>query len=623
MDVGAQTRLRNRVVAALLAVVLVTMLGILAGWQWLQYRVLEEEIARLGDRVRLALDQDTRLTLDLFLAHGQALLAQPGVLAAVAAGDRARLLDLAGPAFEHLRRTAPSLDVMHFHGADNVTLLRVHKPDMYGDDLTRVRPMIARANRDRRTLSGFEIGKNGISYRVTLPMFDGERFLGTLELGLTLGHFSQRLAGVFGVETGVALIRAAMRPYLEQHGEAGFVTVRDYVLPNTTPQSLVAEFKAALEDPRPFLITEAGGRPHVLLKHLTVRNYQGEPVALLLVSEDVGTRLGRLSQYTAAIVALVMCGVTVAATLFYWVFGRLLRAHDLDRLRLRLATQGADEGLWDLDLATDTLYSSARMREIFGFTPDDGPERRADWEALIDPEDVTRVRQTLARHLDGGLPQFRTEYRARHRDGRPLWISLRGQRVDDRQGRPTRVLGLISDITQEKEMAERIRHMAQHDPLTGLANRALFSDLMRQALANAKRDVTGLAVLLIDLDGFKPINDRLGHAVGDLVLIEAARRISGGVRDSDTVARLGGDEFVVLLRLHGDSHKAMFVAGKILASVRQPYAIEGQPIKLSCSIGVALYPDHGTNEIELTRRADAAMYQAKQAGGDGVRMCEG
>lgn len=162
----------------------------------------------------------------------------------------------------------------------------------------------------------------------------------------------------------------------------------------------------------------------------------------------------------------------------------------------------------------------------------------------------------------------------------------------------------------------RLQHMAQHDSLTGLANRALFTDRLQQALAAARRDRTTLALCFVDLDHFKPVNDEYGHAVGDELLKVVAQRMLSCVRESDTVARIGGDEFVLLLRsVADDTHQtAPAVAEKIRESLAQPFLIEDKALQISCSIGVALYPEHGTDDIVLASHADQAMYQAKQAG---------
>jgi diguanylate cyclase (GGDEF)-like protein len=161
-----------------------------------------------------------------------------------------------------------------------------------------------------------------------------------------------------------------------------------------------------------------------------------------------------------------------------------------------------------------------------------------------------------------------------------------------------------------------MRHMAQHDSLTGLPNRALFTDRLRAALAAAQRDQQKLALLFIDLDQFKPVNDQHGHASGDLLLQHVADRLQRCVRASDSVARIGGDEFVVLLRTVDNAASAMAIAENICEALRPEFVLGGHSARISASVGVALYPEHGASETELTKHADAAMYVAKERGSD-------
>lgn len=182
------------------------------------------------------------------------------------------------------------------------------------------------------------------------------------------------------------------------------------------------------------------------------------------------------------------------------------------------------------------------------------------------------------------------------------------------------VLGWFYDITDRRAMEMNIRHLAHYDALTDLPNRTLFTDRLQQALAIAKRDKKHLALMFIDLDKFKPINDRHGHHIGDLVLKEVAQRILACLRESDTVARIGGDEFVVLLPNTDTDEDALSVAEKIRYSLNQAFQQNDQTLSISSSTGIAIYPEHGLDEKQLIRNADTAMYYAKAAGRDNVKL---
>lgn len=168
-------------------------------------------------------------------------------------------------------------------------------------------------------------------------------------------------------------------------------------------------------------------------------------------------------------------------------------------------------------------------------------------------------------------------------------------------------------------MTSELRHMAQHDPLTGLPNRALFSDRLQNELARAKRHGDHFAMIFLDLDRFKPINDSYGHAIGDLLLKQVAMRLQQSVRASDTVGRIGGDEFVVLMPALAEGDAARGLAEKLRHAIGQPYMVDGRELNISCSLGVAVYPDDGDDDLALINGADQAMYRAKAGGRDKVQ----
>lgn len=220
-------------------------------------------------------------------------------------------------------------------------------------------------------------------------------------------------------------------------------------------------------------------------------------------------------------------------------------------------------------------------------------------------------------HWQGEIPVQR-----KNGDQIIAWFNI--SRLDGGVGESVSFVTLFNDITQRKQAQDEIKRLAMHDPLTRLPNRRLFSDRLTQFLARARRAQTALAVLFIDLDKFKPINDVHGHETGDWVLQTVARRIESCLRASDTAARMGGDEFLVLLPDLQNSEDALTVAEKIRQALAQPFVTAGElKLQVSASIGVALYPDHAQTEQDLLRLCDRVMYQAKSVGGNSVQMCQG
>lgn len=212
------------------------------------------------------------------------------------------------------------------------------------------------------------------------------------------------------------------------------------------------------------------------------------------------------------------------------------------------------------------------------------------------------------------------EVRNRRKSGEVYveWLSI--NQVHNEVGVLKYHVAVFSDISDRKAAEMRVQHLAHHDLLTDLPNRTLLSDRLRQSLAKARRDKSRLALMYLDLDNFKPVNDTLGHAVGDLLLKDAAARMRHCVRESDTVARIGGDEFVLLLPEVDSEHDALAIAEKVRHALNQSFDLAGHRMSISSSIGIAMYPEHGHDEETLSKNADAAMYFAKEHGRNRVKV---
>ncbi len=208
----------------------------------------------------------------------------------------------------------------------------------------------------------------------------------------------------------------------------------------------------------------------------------------------------------------------------------------------------------------------------------------------------------------------------RRKSGEVFWQELHIAPVKDAEDKITHYVAAMLDITERKQAHERLDFLAHHDVLTGLPNRTLFFDRIQQGMVQMKRDTGQLALLFIDLDKFKPINDQYGHAIGDEVLLEAAQRMKTCVRKSDTVGRIGGDEFVVLLLDVKSVVNATNRAEKFREVLFQPFMVNDKSLFISASIGVALFTEHALTRNELAKHADYAMYYSKQHGGNQVNV---
>ena len=284
--------------------------------------------------------------------------------------------------------------------------------------------------------------------------------------------------------------------------------------------------------------------------------------------------------------------------------------------RLTLAAEGANDGLWQWNLRTQEFYVSGRWRAMVGLPAEAGIGRPDDWLQRVHPDDLQNLKETLTTHLAGQTEVFQHEHRIRHEDGTYRRFLCRGLAVTDGRRRRDRIAGSLTDTTEQAIAQERLRSVGVLDPLTGLSNRAVFVEGLERRLAEARLRAVGepFAVLYLDLDRFKIVNDSLGHLVGDELLIVVSRRIEACLRPGDGLARLGGDEFAILLnRLTADS-QANGIAHRIQDALSAPFSISGREVFTSVSIGIAFGPAHYANADEIMRDADTAMYHAKTRG---------
>jgi diguanylate cyclase (GGDEF)-like protein/PAS domain S-box-containing protein len=279
--------------------------------------------------------------------------------------------------------------------------------------------------------------------------------------------------------------------------------------------------------------------------------------------------------------------------------------------RYALAARGANDGLWDWNLGTDEIYFSPRWGHMLGYSESECWSSPEQWFSQIHEKDVDRVRDGIAAHCDGKTPEFVCEYRMRHKSGGYIWTLSRGIAVRDQDDKAIRIAGSQTDITEGKIV----------DPLTRLPNRLYFIDRLESAIETADQQDEVFAVLFVDLDQFKLVNDNFGHAAGDELLIDVAGRLRAGIRSSprrsgareSVVARIGGDEFAIFLGHIQHDTDTSTVAARLLERLGEPFYVEGRRLLVSASIGIALSSTGSTPE-ELLNNADTAMYHAKSNG---------
>lgn len=280
--------------------------------------------------------------------------------------------------------------------------------------------------------------------------------------------------------------------------------------------------------------------------------------------------------------------------------------------RSRTIIDSITDAYYEVDLKGNLLLFNKAFLELFGTRHQE--MLGLHYSRYVDQKHADIALRTFSQVFKTGKPVSKMEWEIINKNGEVRQVELSVSLARNAQGQPKGFRGIVSDITARRRAEDAIRKQAFHDPLTNLANRILFQDRVNMAIKRAKRVGKSMAFMIIDLDFFKDINDRWGHAAGDFVLKDVARRLSANVRDTDTVARQGGDEFSIALSTLNKNEEACLIAEKIMASLNRPFHLDASDVTVTASLGIAMYPEHGEDFDTLMKKADRAMYQAKNLG---------
>jgi diguanylate cyclase (GGDEF)-like protein/PAS domain S-box-containing protein len=289
--------------------------------------------------------------------------------------------------------------------------------------------------------------------------------------------------------------------------------------------------------------------------------------------------------------------------------------------RYILAVKGSNDGVWDWNLETDRIYFSPRWKEILGYTDDEIGSTPTEWMSRVHEDDVALVKNGIDQHVKNLVPYIKIEYRMRHKNGDWRWILTKGLAVRNTQDIAYRMAGSQTDVTDWKLAEEKLVYNAFHDALTGLPSRPLVINRLARAMKRLERIPDYIfAVLFLDLDRFKIVNDSLGHASGDKLLMEVGQRLETCVRKSDTIARVGGDEFIIVCDHMKNVSDAIRVAERIKTELSNSFYVDGHEVFTRASIGIVVGTAEYHDPEEMVRDADTAMYRAKSLGGGDYQL---
>ena len=370
-----------------------------------------------------------------------------------------------------------------------------------------------------------------------------------------------------------------------------------------------------LEETRPVFVTSSDGKRKLLVRVLATESrirglFLGLPA----------TPFNEIHDSTLALVSLILlnCANTIESLELYRMNRRSLEELRESEERYRLLANSAHDVIWAMDDQRVVTYVSPSCRHTLKCTEEEFRERLLD--SLFTRHSQELLRSALDRCLDSSLGfEERLELEVVTGEDQATWTETLLCRVKESEGRH-RVMGVMRDISQRKKYESKLKYQAMHDPLTDLPNRLLFIDRLEQAMARSHRwEEYRFAVMMIDLDDYKHVNDNFGHHTGDLLLRTVSRRIQDCVREVDTVARFGGDEFAVLLDEFRYPAQVVHVAHRIKKEVARPYTMGNETVRISCSLGLVYKTEDYRQHEDILRDADISMYHAKEQGGNRMR----
>ena len=536
------------------------------------------------------------------------------------------------PRFNKLQREG-KVRQFHFHLRDNESFLRLHQPDTFSDNLTGIRKTVEYVNREHSPIAGFEAGRTYYSYRFLFPITAADQtHLGSMEISFGPEILTSLLMKQYFVLSnffikeknvkGKAATGEQSKLYRQSHHKGYLFDLNVLAALKKISRKEMSELKPQQDTTDALLANAHSGQAMsfydqtIDMVFTTIPIFHpvtDEMVAFLTVRSQSGFFKRELQGFRI-IFSLSLLLSIMFLTVIYVQYSKRKILEDTNIKQLQLAAnvlENIAEGVVVTDTDTYIIAVNKAVCEITGYSEKEilGQKPRL-WKSQHHDDAFyqamwSSLTETL--HWHGEIWN-----RRKNGDVYPCQMTITG--LKDEHGQLTNYVSVFSDISTAKESQEKLQYLAQYDQLTKLPNRRLLNDRLKQALSIAVRKDQSLGLLLLDLDGFKAVNDSLGHKSGDILLIQVAERLLHCVRKTDTVSRLGGDEFVVLLPDCKTADNVTIITRKILEELVNPFDILGDEVFVSASIGVTMFPDDGNNADTLLKNADTAMYHIKGTG---------
>ena len=577
------------------------------------------EFSRVLASVPKVLEAQLRDDADTMRAALMTMARDEQMKGALRAGDTSQLLARAGPLFEQLR-AEHQITHLYFTDPHRVNLLRVHKPDKSGDTIDRHTTVTAWASGEPS--QGIEFGPLGsLTLRVVVPWYDEQGMIGFVELGEEIDHVISQVSDACGVELCIIVDKEHLTEEGWRAREVVFGPRGDWnQLPDsvviaqsldTIPRSILAHFpERTREQETAHFRAETGLGRISDGSFIPFADARGTAIGHLVVLHDITEALA--SARATILLDIIVCSIIAVflSASCYVFLGRLQESLNTSEEKLRVIFDNATDGILLADVERKRFHTAnAAACEMLRCDPEEITELGvADIHPQESLPDVVKEFEKQAR----GEITLARDIPVRRSDGSVFYADVNSAPV--RLGRRTYLMGIFRDVTERRRTEQIIRRQAHYDALTDLPNRVMFEDGLEAALSEARRHGHLVAVLFLDVDRLKLVHDELGHAQGDRVLREAAQRLKRALRPGDIIARLGGDEFAASLGGVTSPKDAVAVAWRILEALRLPFEIGGDTVHVTASVGISLYPNDDERPQGLLKKADAAMYEAKEEG---------